>query len=562
MSGPARKPQRQPTSGFSNLAGSPTLVGALTTLVTLIAVFLAYNANNGLPFVPVYHVSVDVPNAARLRPNNEVRIGGQRVGAVDAITPIAVSGDEASSAGSDVAARLELKLDQSVQPLPENSVFRIRYKSAFGLKYLEIQRGDGEDAPDGYAFNGLDDGAIASTADVAGARGASNGVFVRQTESDELSNTLNAPTRVALRDNLVGYGDAFAGRGASLNEAISGLAPLLTDLAPVAKTLADPDTQLDRLITELADTSRILAPVAGRQAELFTNLADTFSALAGNPGAVEDSISRGVPALRAAVDTLPAERTFLADLSTLAARLRPGTGELRRALPSLDSAIRTGTPVLAQLPATTADLKAAFGEAQQLVDDPSTESSLLRINDLLGSASPTLQFAAPMQTVCNYINYWATFVPNAVSDRDQVGYSLRNNVIVFPLGPTEIGLPGPPPLDKITIPGIVQTGLMNYSGIAANARAGGLAPNPGEFRPSEFPLLHTPAFGPAGQKNADCQVGQFGYTLGDLRIPGQDKSSPVAAAADIPGSRGPTTLFYDQNGTRELRDTRVPSRQP
>ncbi len=61
------------------------MVGAITTLIVIVAVFLAYNANNGLPFVPVYRVSVDVPNAARLVPNNEVRIGGNRVGVVESI---------------------------------------------------------------------------------------------------------------------------------------------------------------------------------------------------------------------------------------------------------------------------------------------------------------------------------------------------------------------------------------------------------------------------------------------------------------------------------------------
>ena len=30
------------------------LIGAATTLVVIVAVFLAYNANNGLPFVPTY----------------------------------------------------------------------------------------------------------------------------------------------------------------------------------------------------------------------------------------------------------------------------------------------------------------------------------------------------------------------------------------------------------------------------------------------------------------------------------------------------------------------------
>ncbi len=63
------------------------MVGAITTLVIVVAVFLAYNANNGLPFVPVYRVSVVVPNSARLTKSNEVRIGGTRVGVVDSIEP-------------------------------------------------------------------------------------------------------------------------------------------------------------------------------------------------------------------------------------------------------------------------------------------------------------------------------------------------------------------------------------------------------------------------------------------------------------------------------------------
>jgi len=35
-----------------SIAGSPILIGTVTVLVTVVAVFLAYNANSGLPFVP------------------------------------------------------------------------------------------------------------------------------------------------------------------------------------------------------------------------------------------------------------------------------------------------------------------------------------------------------------------------------------------------------------------------------------------------------------------------------------------------------------------------------
>ena len=150
------------------ISSSPTMVGAITTLVLIIAVFLAYNANTGLPFVPVYRVSVEVPNAERLRTLNDVRIGGHRVGLVESL-----HAEPASSGSSAATARLDLKLDKSVEPLPQDSRFRVRYRSAFGLKYLEITRGTGAPAPDGFVFD-------------------EPASFVEQTEFDEIYNTFDA----------------------------------------------------------------------------------------------------------------------------------------------------------------------------------------------------------------------------------------------------------------------------------------------------------------------------------------------------------------------------------
>ena len=38
--------------GTASIVASPVLVGAVTVLIVVVGVFLAYNANNGLPFVP------------------------------------------------------------------------------------------------------------------------------------------------------------------------------------------------------------------------------------------------------------------------------------------------------------------------------------------------------------------------------------------------------------------------------------------------------------------------------------------------------------------------------
>ena len=69
------------------LASNPILIGAVTVLVATVAVFLAYNANNGLPFVPTTTVKVRVSNGANLVKGNEVRSGGSRVGVVTDMAP-------------------------------------------------------------------------------------------------------------------------------------------------------------------------------------------------------------------------------------------------------------------------------------------------------------------------------------------------------------------------------------------------------------------------------------------------------------------------------------------
>ena len=208
-------------SGRGGIAGNPVLIGAATVLVVLVAVFLSYNANKGLPFVPTYTIKARVPNAANLVVGNEVRIGGARVGAVSAITA------ERQRDGTSFAV-LDLKLERSVKPLPVDSTVIIRPRSALGLKYVELTRG--------RAIRGFEDGA---TMPLVAARPT-------PVEFDEFINTFDEPTRTASQQNLVGFGDAFAGRGPSLNQAIGALRPLLRDIVPVAQNLSDPDTEIGR----------------------------------------------------------------------------------------------------------------------------------------------------------------------------------------------------------------------------------------------------------------------------------------------------------------------------
>ena len=112
--------------GSASIVANPVLVGAVTTLVVIVAVFLAYNANNGLPFVPTRQLNVQISNGANLVKGNEVREGGFRVGVVEQMEPVRLP-------DGTVGAKLKLKLDKKVGALTVDTTVKIRARSALGL---------------------------------------------------------------------------------------------------------------------------------------------------------------------------------------------------------------------------------------------------------------------------------------------------------------------------------------------------------------------------------------------------------------------------------------------
>jgi phospholipid/cholesterol/gamma-HCH transport system substrate-binding protein len=212
-----------------------------------------------------------------------------------------------------------------------------------------------------------------------------------------------------------------------------------------------------------------------------------------------------------------------------------------------------------------ADLRDVFAELKQLVEQPTTKITLQRLTETFDEATPFAEHVVPAQTVCNYWNYWFTFLTEHISEQDQFGFMQRVGGPSFPRGALELATGLPAPLDFIRLPGQVQTPLGGYSGLQANGRA--YSPTVeagGEFEPYDLPILHGSPYGPTGQKgtDSDCQSGQLGYPQGQLLVPGQNPNNPGIAVSDLPGTRGPTTLFFKQDGTRIFKDTRVEDRAP
>jgi ABC-type transporter Mla subunit MlaD len=401
----------------ASLLTSPIMVGAVTVLVTVIAVFLSYNANEGLPFVPTYGVTIEVQDAAGLVPGNEARIGGKRVGVVEEI-------DAIKHPKGPPTAELTLKLDLNAKPIREDTQVTVRPRSTLGLKYLELRPGKhGRNVGEGGRL------ALKQSQPVV--------------DLDEVVNTFDASTRQALKVGTGALGPGLTGRGISFNATLADAPSLFTHLDAVMANLGDPRTRLGRLIPALERVASAVAPVSGRLGSMIESADVTFGALSEVRERLGESVSE-LPATESqATHTLRVARPLLADATLLMRDARPGTRLLPTATLTLDDAIDTGIPVLRRALTLADDLKATLGAVETLSRDPATTSALQKLDATLTFAGPLLAYVTPMQTRCNYLGLWTRNANSSISEGDANGNWFRTLVLANTAEFTSAAKPAP-----------------------------------------------------------------------------------------------------------------------
>jgi phospholipid/cholesterol/gamma-HCH transport system substrate-binding protein len=513
--------------GTASVVASPVLVGAVTTLIVIVSVFLAYNANKGLPFVPTYDLSARVPNGSNLVPGNEVRIGGFRVGVVDTIKPAT----QIVHGRTTPIAVINMKLDKTAEPISVDTTLIIRSRSALGLKYVELTPGKSK-----QSFK------------AGGTMPLANATL--PVEFDDFLNTFDDKTRAASRISLSGYGDAFAGRGSDINAAIEGLNPFFRFLTPVMRNLADPRTGLKDFFKNIGAVSAQVAPVARVQAELFTKMADTFEAFNRCPSCLQDTIAKQPPTMDVAIESFRVQRPFLVDFADLSRRLIPAANELPSALPKINSALAIGTTVLPQTVTLNKNTEEVFRAIQDLVDDPNTGLALDDLRDTFGVLKPFINFTAPFQTVCNYTTYFTNGLgqhqSEGVSNGTAERVMLKTDNSVQDNRYSDVFSDRPVDIPK----GVDPTTAETPNG-AAEAFHGG----------PYFPAIDA-------QGNADCQNGQFGYIDGPYgkgRYPahGPVPNDPAFRTFNQQFAGGSHTIYKDDSpglagttftGVKNLKD--------
>lgn len=408
-------------SGIQGVASSPVIVGAVTVLVVIVAVFLAYNANNGLPFVSTYDLKARVPNADALVKGNEVRIGGVRVGVVKSVEPVQL-GD------GRVAAELTLSLDKSAEPLPVDSTLMIRPKSALGLKFLQVTPGT--------ASEGFEAG---DTIPLSAAR-------PEPVDIDEFFDMFNEPTRKAIRQSQAGFGNALAGRGPQLNEALGSLRSLAESAQPVLRTIVAPGTDFAGFWRALEALSATVAPVAAAQASMFVGLDATFAAFArvARPY-IQETIEKSPPTLDEVNADLPVLRPFLRSSGRFFTALRPGVRALARTSPVIAGALHAGVPVLNAAPTLNDQLAPTARALVDFQEAPGVFNGLDLLIDTNNTLKPGLRYITPAQTVCNYMSLAFRQLSDTVSLGNDNGNWLQALAFAPPEGPnSESGLAAAP----------------------------------------------------------------------------------------------------------------------
>jgi len=413
-------------SGLSGVASSPILVGAVTVLVVIVAVFLAYNANNGLPFVSTYNLKARVPNADALVKGNEVRIGGVRVGIVKKVVPVPIGNGE-------FAAELSLSLDKSAEPLPVDSTITVRPKSALGLKFLQVTPGDSK-----QGFK-------------AGEMIPVSASHPEPVDIDQFFDMFDKPTRQAIRQNLAGFGNALAGRGPQLNEAFGALRRAVTSGQPILRKIVEPSSDFAGFWRALEDLSATVAPVAETQASLFVALDRTFSAFARvSRPFIQETISKSPPTLDEVNADLPAIRPFLRDTGRFFTALRPGVKALAETSPVIAESLHAGIPVLNASPVLNAQLQPTAEALVDFQEAPGVFNGLELLTDTNRVLKPSLAYIAPSQTVCNYWSLTFRSVSSSVSTGNKYGNWLNFISNAPPEGPNSESGPASAPANGPT----------------------------------------------------------------------------------------------------------------
>jgi phospholipid/cholesterol/gamma-HCH transport system substrate-binding protein len=338
-------------------------IAALALAIVLVALLLMRGAGT-------HEYDFVFQNAGQLVKDDDVQVGGRRIGSVRKIT---LTGDN--------RARVRVEVKEPYAPLREGSTATIRLTSLSGIanRYIAL-------TPAPNSAKKLDDGAtlpVGSTTDVV--------------DLDQLFNALNPKARKDLQGVIQGFATQYDGRGKEAGRTAEYFNPFLSTSRQLVNQLTEDEGTLTDFIV---NSSRAVTAVAEKRddlASLVGNTNATAGAIASQNAAFSRALAVLPTTLRRGNTTFVNLRATLDDLDVLVDASKPATKDLAPFLRELRPLVHSARPTIKDL--------------RKLVTRPGANNDLLdatrKMPRLQKVASPTFvnsrQALQKSQPVLEYI---------------------------------------------------------------------------------------------------------------------------------------------------------------
>jgi phospholipid/cholesterol/gamma-HCH transport system substrate-binding protein len=336
-------------------------------------IFLWLSFGGAIPLRPQqYRLTVDVPEAANLANEADVRMSGITIGKVKS--------KQLDKHGA--ATKITLAIDPKYAPIAKDAKFILRQKTLLGETYGELSPGNPKS---GY----LKDGSQIPRSSVE-----------PTVELDEIFSAFDKPTREAFRKWIASEAQAIKGKkgdpdstARSLNDALGNLGPFASDAADVLGVLHRQQNDFGKLIR---NTGVVFGAISERDhalRHLITNSDQVFTAT-----------DQRDKALRQIFQIFP---TFLDESKATLIRLQRFANNTKPLVVDLQPVARKLNPTVRDLADLSPNLRALFHDLNPLIT--ASKRYLPDAARFLRGASPVLgglhSFLQELNPVFSYLNY-------------------------------------------------------------------------------------------------------------------------------------------------------------
>jgi phospholipid/cholesterol/gamma-HCH transport system substrate-binding protein len=346
---------------------------AFTLSVFAILIFLWLAFGGTVPLKPEsYRFTVNMPEAATLAEEADVRMAGVNVGKVKS--------KELDKGGARTV--VEVQLDSAYAPIPKNTHAILRQKTLLGETYLELAPGD-------KSAGTLADGGRLANSEVE-----------NTTELDEIFTAFDPQTRQAFKDWVKELDGAITKghRSEDLSDAFGNFEGFAVDGAKLMQVLDEQNVAVHNLVR---NTGRVFGAINERRGalrELILNSKRVFEATASRDKALAETFSI-FPTF------LDESKATMARLEDFSRNTHPLVNDLKRPADDLGPTVRDLGNLAPDLQNLFYDLNAAI---------PVSRTAIPALGKTLKEASPLVDalhtFFPELNPILSYFNFHQTTI--------------------------------------------------------------------------------------------------------------------------------------------------------